>query len=455
MRAAMVHLMIAALLVAAPPALAGTALVPASKDATLIERAAGDLASGSGPYVFAGRTSQSSGSVRRAVLAFDVADHVPAGATITGAVLNLHVSQTNAGPVLLGLHRVLSDWGEGASVAPGGSGAPAEPGDATWLHTFFPATFWLHPGGDFTPAPSSSTTADQPGFITFPSTAPLVSDVQGWLDTPSTNRGWVLLGDESAPSTVKRLDSRENDDVSLRPILIVSFERKPGTACDDAGLAGKALGLCVAYCEGLNCDAETATASPQACAKLAANFRKLTDGADLPCEVRDADADGVPDAEDNCPATPNPDQTDRDEDGWGDACDNCPALANPSQEDTGGAPGVGDACDCPCFGATDVSNLIFDLVDPTLYGPILCIDTRVNSKPFTAVTANRRDGQPCGVNSQDCSALSIEFTEDSVCEINPPRPVVGITVQGLSAVQREACRQYILEAASLAGLTCE
>jgi hypothetical protein len=38
----------------------------------------------------------------------------------------------------------------------------------------------------------------------------------------------------------------------------------------------------------------------------------------------DADGDGVPDALDNCPADPNPDQVNTDDDGVGDACDPCP-----------------------------------------------------------------------------------------------------------------------------------
>ncbi len=61
----------------------------------------------------------------------------------------------------------------------------------------------------------------------------------------------------------------------------------------------------------------------------------------------DADDDGVTDDVDNCPNTPNPDQSDSDGDDVGNACDNCPDTANPGQEDTDG-DGAGDACDgCP------------------------------------------------------------------------------------------------------------
>ncbi len=48
-------------------------------------------------------------------------------------------------------------------------------------------------------------------------------------------------------------------------------------------------------------------------------------------EFTDADADGVEDGVDNCPADANPGQADTDGDGLGNVCDNCPANANPAR----------------------------------------------------------------------------------------------------------------------------
>lgn len=46
-------------------------------------------------------------------------------------------------------------------------------------------------------------------------------------------------------------------------------------------------------------------------------------------DTSDRDGDGVPNADDNCPADANTDQSDRDDDGKGDVCDACPDAANP------------------------------------------------------------------------------------------------------------------------------
>ena len=83
--------------------------------------------------------------------------------------------------------------------------------------------------------------------------------------------------------------------------------------------------------------------------------------------VTDTDGDTIPDATDNCPTNPNPDQADSDGDGIGDVCDNCqldignmcdldidgdgvnndvdncPEVFNPNQLDTDGN-GQGNAC---------------------------------------------------------------------------------------------------------------
>jgi MYXO-CTERM domain-containing protein len=140
----------------------------------------------------------------------------------------------------------------------------------------------------------------------------------------------------------------------------------------------------------------------------------------------DPDGDGVATQDDNCPDTPNPDQTDVDANGVGDACqdsdgdgvmalddcddhdntvsvvqtyyrdedsdgfgdpgginavcdveppegyivdgtDNCPAVANPEQEDTDG-DGVGNACQespgssCGCAATGNPSSLLFGLL---------------------------------------------------------------------------------------------
>jgi hypothetical protein len=198
------------------------AIVP-ERDATLIEDTSGGLASGSGPAVFAGRIASTINSVRRAVLRFDVAAAVPAGATIEAARLRLHVSTSNSGPTPVRLHRVLASWGEGASSSFGGNGAPALPGDATWIHRFHDGTLWTSPGGDFDPVAHAEASVDQVGFSLWDSTPGIVADVQSWLDDAASNSGWILLGDESRPQTAKRFDSRESPDPSLQPVLEIVY----------------------------------------------------------------------------------------------------------------------------------------------------------------------------------------------------------------------------------------
>jgi hypothetical protein len=200
--------------------------VGASADNTLYEDPAGAISNGAGAHLFAGMTG--AGLRRRGLIAFDVAGTVPAGASIDGVTLTLHASQGSLGSPVVGLHRALASWGEGASDAPDmeGQGAPAAPGDATWIHRMFDTTMWTTPGGDFDALASATIAVDGPGFWTWTSRG-MVDDVQAWLDAPAADFGWLLRGDESMPVTSRRFDSRENGEASFRPALEITYTPLP------------------------------------------------------------------------------------------------------------------------------------------------------------------------------------------------------------------------------------
>ena len=261
------------------PAPAETAIVPAAADNTLIESPTGALSNGAGPAFFVGRTSQTANYRRRGLIRFDVAGTLPAGAIVTQVELVLALTPSNAHPIEIGLHRVLADWGEGESSASGGSGAPAAPGDATWIHTFYDDAFWANPGGDFVPDASALQEVGDAGEVIWESTPVSVADVQAWLDDPDSNHGWLLLGDESAPTSSKRFASRESEDASARPRLAVDYE----LPCTALALEGAARALCEVWCETLDCDAPEPAASPRACAQVARLFALRSGGASLLC----------------------------------------------------------------------------------------------------------------------------------------------------------------------------
>ncbi|MCA9300176.1 MAG: DNRLRE domain-containing protein, partial [Phycisphaerales bacterium] len=199
--------------------------IVSSKDNTLYQQASGNLSNGSGSYMFAGRVNADDDqSIRRALLAFDVHQFVPTGATINNVTLELSMSRTRTGAIDIGLHTVLAPWGEGTSNAIGeeGGGTASTPGDATWLHTFYPTTFWAAPGGDFDPLALATTSVNREGPYTWTSSA-MASEVQAWLDDPSTNDGWILTGEETNERSTKRFDAREHPVPSQRPRLIVDF----------------------------------------------------------------------------------------------------------------------------------------------------------------------------------------------------------------------------------------
>jgi hypothetical protein len=214
-------------LLGAGEVVADSVLLSPLKDNTLFEDSGGSLSNGEGDSVFVGRSGVKGEFLKkRGVIAFDVAGEVPAGSTITGVTLTLYLVQASplANDDDLTLHWVLADWGEGGSFSPGGAGAPAERDDATWLHTFFPDQFWASAGGDFNPTPSATLTVGVlPGPYTWGPAKQMTADVQGWLDDPGSNYGWLILGNEIDLFSARRFGSREAD-VSIQPVLTVDFK---------------------------------------------------------------------------------------------------------------------------------------------------------------------------------------------------------------------------------------
>lgn len=97
------------------------------------------------------------------------------------------------------------------------------------------------------------------------------------------------------------------------------------------------------------------------CVVIFSTLQACDDESVDPIAIVDTDNDGIPDGEDNCPETSNPNQEDTDNDGVGDVCDapditdsdndgipdsedNCPTIANPNQEDDDNN-GIGNACE--------------------------------------------------------------------------------------------------------------
>jgi hypothetical protein len=311
---------------------ADTAMLGAVKDNTLYESVSGTLSNGSGSYFFAGNTAI--GDLRRGLIAFDVAGSVPAGSIIQSVTLTLNMSRARFGSATVSLHRVSADWGEGASNASGeeGQGTAAAAGDATWTNGFSGGALWTTAGGDFSVTVSASQLIAQEGLYSWGSTAQMVADVQGWLDNPSGNFGWIVIGNEAALSSARRFNSRNHSNVSLRPRLTIEYIGGSDPCPKDDPDDTDGDGVCDSddICPGGNDTVDTdGDGTPNFCD---------------PCpndNPNDSDGDGVCNSSDVCPG--GSDTADTDGDGTPNFCDPCP-NDNPNDSDGDGVCNSSDVC---------------------------------------------------------------------------------------------------------------
>lgn len=188
------------------------------------------LANGGGTHLFIGNNSLD--ATRRTMLRFDVSA-IPAGSVVQSVQLRMDVNQdANATPLPANVMAVTRSWCEGTTVASGaqGGGGAAQSGDATWHAACLGSANWSLRGGDFEETVLSSLLMAGIATYTWPTSPDFVRVVQTWVDTPASNFGLMVQGDESAMSTAKRMLSRESMDVGKRPALIVVYQ--PAAVCD-------------------------------------------------------------------------------------------------------------------------------------------------------------------------------------------------------------------------------
>ena len=192
-----------------------------SKDNSIYQE--GELSNGAGGRLFAGVTRL--GNKRRALIKFDLSDAVPEGVTVDSAQLILVPSLVKTDGTTVTLHMLTSSWGEGTSDAedPGGKGAPATDGDATWTMSSVGGDPWVKPGGDYTFETLASAIVNMGTDAVFGS--PLLAGVvNAWILEPDNNQGIIVIGEETSSSTAIRFNSREFSDSETWPKLKLYYQ---------------------------------------------------------------------------------------------------------------------------------------------------------------------------------------------------------------------------------------
>ncbi|MCE9552634.1 MAG: DNRLRE domain-containing protein [Planctomycetes bacterium] len=219
---------------------AATISIGSEKDANMFQNNPTFTADGN-EFILTGRNG--SNQARRGLIQFDIANSgIPTGATINSATLTLYLrSWSGLGmaapfgdPRTVALREVTSAWGNGTTVATSGGGgqgiASAAPGDVSWNNRFHsPTTPWGAAGGDFAGSDSASLVITDTTALNAPvawSGAGVVADVQGWLDNPLSNNGWIVRNSNdqvTTPGTLLEFYSKEVANSALRPVLTIDF----------------------------------------------------------------------------------------------------------------------------------------------------------------------------------------------------------------------------------------
>ena len=167
-------------------------------------------------------------------------------------------------------------------------------------------------------------------------------------------------------------------------------------------------------------------------------------GGDLLVQNCDIDADGVPNAEDNCPTIPNGpneagvpgvgNQTDSDGDEVGDACDNCRLKPNPNQIDRGGVASPGD----PLGNLPDGIGNLCQCGDVTNDGRVNQLDLDTQRDALAGVPSVISAPEKCNTKGPIDVSVQDAFGVTPDCELND-WAVMNRKVSGLDPGPTQVC----------------
>jgi len=196
--------------------------------------------------------TDSNNSFKYGLLAFNVSG-IPAGATITGATLDLYIGivagsgsgnvMNSGNPRTISLYDESQAWGAStnasgaSSFSNHGSGSAANTGDATWNDAAYNsnsslATMWSasSPANITSSSVALATTSGIPGTTSAEvqwTSAALATEVQGWINTPSSNNGLALVNSNSMSAQTFlgfwSASGASNAGNGLAPDLVVSY----------------------------------------------------------------------------------------------------------------------------------------------------------------------------------------------------------------------------------------
>jgi MYXO-CTERM domain-containing protein len=211
---------------------------------TFINSAFPDNNNGQSASIYTGRNGQ--GGSMRALVRFDLPAGIQGRATVSGVALTMTTrglgnSGTNAPtPATESLQSLTTTWTEGNGVGDASTmftvGDLCDATGATWNQPDCTGgTSWAGGAVAATISGQASVPAAVETAVVWSSATAgnegMVSDVQGWLDDPTTNRGWRIISstDGDSGSAAQRFYAAEGD-ASRGPTLEVTYDCRPGFA---------------------------------------------------------------------------------------------------------------------------------------------------------------------------------------------------------------------------------